>query len=895
MAQALEEFRTQTARLSNPSGGTAKAGAQPAPKAVWHGRIYENIRNNAFDAIPHQIVQRNGPQRKLRRNQYGFSVSGPIVLPKVYNGSGKTFFTLTYEGMKESIGQFNLNTIPTTLERTGQYGHVVDPNGQPLRIYDPLTTSTNPRYDPAQSVSTSNLLYLRDQFVGNVIPVTRLDPVAQAALAYLPQPNTNAGPFFQNNYYSVTPEVNTANGFILSVDHTFRRKNRVTVRINKSDGLNGNAPIFLTAANSFNLSQVQESRGLRIEHVFTASPTNVNTLRLELSSNRNRNQPQALVNGKAFPRYQFDNIYLPMGQNNPVSRDAFNNYTLSDTFATRVRKHRISLQLEITQQLITTYRPQSPEGRFDFTAGYTSLPGIINTGHPFASFLLGGAAQAAQSIVSSPNYYQWDGYRWLFSDAWQIHPSLTLTLNANLETFTQRREKYDRQSTVDLNVLNPANNRLGALVVANSHGYGHTFQPTWTRVEPSIALAWSVLGNNNTVLRLNYDRRYAQPNSFNGHWATQAFNGTPTYLSPNQQLQPAVFLVNGLRNFPFPDTRLEAANGTVAALVDPYGFQPTSQNFTIALQRQLAKNLIATVNFNRQYAKNQFVGSNLANPNAIPLSALQYRDKLNDLTFANSLRPYPQYQDFDAQSVALSKYINQNFSVQLEKRTSGGLAVTATYNRFLRWDDGSAPAQNLYDRHSGWSIAQFSQPHQLSLNILYELPFGPGKQFFATGLIGRHVLGGWALSDSSSIYSGQPLRLQPAFNNTGGVIPIGRLYVDVVPGVNPKLDNPTPQQWFNPAAFLNPADFTAGNGPRVDSVLRGPGGYNHDVTLNRRIALGGDRTLEFTASLFNATNHANWNQPDTRIGTLKTPNFNAGRIIGSSGGRIVQLSMRLNF
>jgi hypothetical protein len=868
LTQALEEFRTQTSRLGG-RGGTGVQTSAPKPKAVWHGRIYENIRNNAFDAIPHQIVQRGGQQRKLRRNQYGFSVSGPVVAPKVYNGAGKTFFTLTYEGMRESIGQFNLNTIPTMLERTGQYGHVVDPNGQPLKIYDPLTTSTNPLYDSRQAVSASNLQYLRQQFVNNVIPLTRLDPVALNTLQYLPAPNTNAGPFFQNNYYSVTPEVNSANGFILSVDHSFLKKNRLTVRINKSDGLNGNAAVFLTPANSFNPSQLQESRGLRIEHVFTASPTNVNTLRLDLSSNRNRNQPQGLVDGKPLPRYQFDNVYLPMGQNNPISRDAFNNYTLSNTFASRWRKHRLSLQIELTQQLITTYRPQSPEGRFDFTAGYTSLPGIINTGHPFASFLLGGAAQAAQSIV--------------------------MTIGANLETFTQRKEKYDRQSTVDLNVTNPANGRPGALVVVGTYGYGRTFLPAWTRVEPSLSLAWSVLGNNNTVLRLSLDRRYAQPNSFNGHWATQAFNGTPVYLSPNQQLQPAVFLRNGLQNFPFPDTRLEAANGTVAALVDPYKFQPTSMNFTVALQRQIAKNLIATVNFNRQYGRNQFTGSNLVNPNAIPLDALQYRDKLNDLNFANSLRPYPQYQDFDAQNVALGRFINHNFSIQIEKRTSGGLAVTGGYNHFMRWDDMSSPAQNLYDRKSAWSIAQFSQPHSFNFNVLYELPFGPGKRFFASGPLGKHILGGWALSDTSSYYGGQPLRLQPAFNNTGGVIPFTRLYIDEVPGVDPRVANPSPNQWFNAAAFVNPPDFTPGNGPRVHPFLRSPGGYNHDMTLNKRMAAGADRTLEFTASLFNATNHANWNYPDVRIGTLKNPNYNAGRIIGSTGGRIVQLGLRLNF
>ncbi len=914
MAAALEEFRVQTANLTgaaSPAPGAARSAAnRPAAKAAWHGRVYENLRNNAFDANPHQIVQRGGDQRQLRRNQYGFSVTGPVVLPKVYNGAGKTFFTMTYEGVRESIGQFSMNTIPTTLERTGQWGHVVDTNGQPLPIFDPLTTSLNPAYDPSQIISTSNLQYLRQQFVGNVIPVTRLDPVAQAVIAHLPQPNTNAGPFYQNNYFAVTPEVNRANGFIFSVDHSFMKKHRMTVRINKSSGTNGNAPNFPTLANSQNPPVNVLSRGIRVEHVYTASPTNVNTFRIQADSQPNRNLSQLDANGKPFPRYQFgaggnnnnnnffnsSGAYASMGQNNPVSRDANNNFTAANVFATRWRAHRISLEVNANLHQIHSFHPQSPEGRFDFSAGYTSLPGIVNTGHAFASFLLGAASQANQSLVSSPSYYSWNRVGGSFNDAWQVTRSLTITLSANLISYGQRKEKYDRQSNISFDEINPENGRPGALVAAGLGGYGRTFPPRWTKLEPGIALAWSVLGDNNTVLRLSYNRFYNQPRTFNGHFGTQAFNGAQLYLSPNVQLEPALLLRDGLRPSRFPDLRPESANGTTAQLMDVSGAQPNAQNFQIRLQRQMARNLILTVQYNRQYGRNEFVNGNLANPNAIPLENLKYRDQLNNLAFVNSLRPYPQYQDFDvAQSFALGKHLNRNFNVQMEKRTSGGLALTVGYTNFRRWDNYSTPIQNMYDRNSGWSLSPASRPHTVDVTFLYELPFGPGKALLTSGFVGRHLLGGWALSGTSSFATGQPLRLTPSFNNTGGVIQTNHLYVDVVPGVDPHVTNQGPELWFNPAAFVNPQDFSTGNGPRIHPTLRGPGGYNHDATLNKRMAIGGDRTLEFTATLLNATNHANWNQPDTRIGTATTPNFNAGRIIGSTGGRIVQLGLRINF
>lgn len=933
LSAALDEFRAQTANLtgsttggSGAAKGKGKAGNRPAPKAGWHGRVYENFRNNALDANPHQIVQRGGEPRQLRRNQYGFSVTGPVVLPKIYDGKGKTFFTLTYEGVKESVGQFSLNTIPTTLERTGSWTHVVDNNGAPLPIFDPLTTALNPLYDSTQAISVTNLQYNRQQFVNNVIPVTRLDRKAQEILQQLPQPNTNAGPFFQNNYFAVTPEVNTANGFIISVDHSFLQKHRVTLRLSKSDGLNGNAANFPTLANSQNPNVNVLSRGIRLEHVYTASPTNVNTFRVDINTQSNKNVAQLDSRGKPFPRFQFgatnafggggggnnnnnnnqnfqnfqnqqnNGTYTPMGQNNPISRDAQNRFNFGDTFSSRWKTHRFSLDSNANSQQINTFRPQSPEGRFDFTNGYTSLPGIVNTGHPFASFLLGAASQVQQTIVISPSYYRWHTYSTALSDTWQITKSLTITYGLALSHYTQRTEKYNRQSNISFSEINPVNGLPGALVTANNGKYGTSFIPNWTNWEPNLSLAWSVLGDNNTVLRLSYNRDYGNPNTQNGHFGTQAFNGTELYLSPNTQLTPALILADGLRPSRFPDLRPEAANGTNAQVWDTSHTKPSSNTFQVRIQRQLAKNLILSATYNLQEGHNQLVNQQLAQPNAIPLENLKYRDQLNTLSFSNSLRPFPQFQDFDpGQTFRLGKNRNRNINVQVEKRTSGGLALTVGYTSFERWDNFSSPVQNVYDRMSAWSRAQFSNPHTLNVTFLYELPFGPGKPLMSSGFVGRHLLGGWAFSGTSSIAAGQPLRLQPTFNNTGGVIGIGRLYVDEVPGVDPHVANPGPSQWFNPAAFDNPANFTAGNGHRVHPTLLGPGSLNHDATLNKRMALGGDRTLEFTATLLNATNHANWNQPDTRIGSVTAPNFNAGKIIGSTGGRIVQLGLRINF
>lgn len=927
LQRAVEEFRVQTARLNvshgelaavSAAGGQRQSLRTPASRTAFHGNFYENLRNDALDANPHEIKQRNGEKRKLRRNQWGLNLTGPVKIPKLYNGAGNTFFTFQYEGMRESIGQFRMTTIPTMLERTGSWSHVVDSAGNPLPIYDPLTTSPNPLYNPAVSVSRTNLQYLRQQFPGNTIPVSRLDPVAQEALKYYPPPNTAAGPFFQNNYFSVTPEVNHANGFNATVDHSFLRKHRVTVRLGRSSGINGNAPIFLTVANPANPNVNVSSRNLRIEHIYTASAANINTLRLEASQQAENNQAPLLPNGKVFPRYQFggstgggggggnnrnfqnfqnafnQGAYQNMGTQDPATRQARNEYLLNDTFAMRWRSHRFSVTGELSHSQINVFRPQFPEGNFSFTAGPTQLPGIINTGHPFASFLLGWASQVEQSVVISPSYFRWNSQRYVFSDQWQLTPSLTVNFSLTYKYNTQRVEKYDRQSTVSLKEINPENGRPGALVAANRGGYGRSFTPNWKKLEPRLGIAWSVLGDNKTVLRLGYERRYGDPRMQPQQFGTQAFNGQPIWLSPNQQLAPALVLADGIPLKIFPDLRPEAANNTTADIFDTSRAQPTTQNFNASLQRQLAAFLILTVTYNRTEGKNEYAGRNAKNPNAVPLSALVYRDRLNDLAFNRSLRPYPQYQDLDVANMwAFGKFRQTNVTIQVEKRTSGGLALTVAYQYNRRADNFSSNVQNVYNLNEAWALTQFQQPHSLNARYIYELPFGPGKPFLKSGGVLAQMFGGWSFSGSATYASGNPLRLFPQFNNTGGVIP--SLYVDIVPGVDPHVDNPSPNRWFNPAAFAQPADFTPGNGPRNHPTLRGPGSYNHDVTLSKRFNLTSDRTLQFDASMFNATNHANWNQPDTRIGPASAPNVNAGKIIGSTGGRIVQLGLRFNF
>jgi hypothetical protein len=886
--KAVEEFKTITRELGVRADGPRK----PANgvKAAWHGRIFENFRNDFLDAVPHEVVQRGGDKSTLRRNQFGFNIAGPVVIPRLYHGRRTTYFSLSYEGVRERISRSYLRTIPTLDERAGDWSATVDQAGDRLRIYDPLTTSRNPAHDPSQPVSEGNLEYSREPFPDNQIPISRLDPVAQNALAYYPAPNTAAGPFFRNNYFIHSPETNEANGFIAKLDHSIRERHRVSLGITYSDGLLGSARYFPTAANPGPVDRRFQTRTGSLEHVWTGSARTVNTATFEASTNGSETEPEdetsypeaiGLENapGQAFPALNFAD-YLDLGRAYPVSKNVRNVYAITNAFSTRRGKHGMRIVGQLAWYQVNTFWPRYPSATLRFGSGLTSLPGIINTGHEFASFLLGLSEYAEVSLVGSPSYFRRStgllGYRHNY-EAW---PGLTFSFGLNMEPRWPRTEKYDRQTTVDLSAGNPANGRPGALIAAGRGGVGRSFQPFRLSFEPSASVAWNPRGDTRTVVRGSFARSYAAIPIYFGQWGTQGFNGNPTFISPNVQLEPALTLRTGLPPLAarLPDLRPDAANDTVADLVDRSGLQPVYQSATLSVEREVPGSVVITVGTDYSGGRNLLVGNGAANPNALPLSALEFRDRLNDEDFNRSLRPFPQYKGFDVYSSwPLGHYQRNEAFIRAEKRASQGLTIAAGYEWAKQMDDYSGPygSQDFYDRGNEWSLTPGHNPHRWSFSYNYELPRG------------------WSLSGLTRIYSGEPLALRAQFNNTGGVVQA--LHVNVVPGVDAEVADPGPDLWFNPAAFDQPPDFTIGDAARTHPTLRGPITQNHDLSLTKRFDLAADRAIEFSAVGLNFLNHANWTDPDVVIGPSSAPNVNAGKIIGSKGGRVIQLGLRLTF
>ena len=909
--KAVEEFRVQTRELGLRADSPPRGPSDKGTKSQWHGRLFENLRNDVFDAVPHEIVQRGGTKNVLRRNQFGFNLSGPVLIPKLYKGGRATFFSVSYEGMRERISRTYLRTIPTTPERTGDYSAVVDQAGEILPIYDPKTTSNNPGFDSAQPVSRENLQYNRLPFPGNRIPDSRLDPVSRKAVAYYPQPNANAGPFFRNNYFINDPESNTANGMIGKVDHSIRERHRLTVEIGFSNGYLKAAQWFPNGANPGPTDRDYTNRRGSLEHVFTASSRTVNRLSFSASTDTSTTSTGgegerfaeelglAGVGQSSFPYFYFTSTpYLSMGQSYPASRNASNNFVWTESLSVKAGRHSTSMVAQYIRYQVNSYWPQYPSGSFRFGPGLTSLPGIVDTGHPFASFLLGLSDFSENTLVTSPSYLRKQYFLAALRDQYEVRTGLTISAGVNIIRHVPRTEKWDRQSTVDLATVNPANGRLGALVAAARGGFGRAFQPVLYRVDPSASIAWNPKGNSKTVIRASFGRSYSAYPLYSGQWGTQGFNAYPTYLSSNIQLEPAILLVNGLPpyNRPLPDLRPESANDTVADLMDVSTRVPTYQSASLSVEREIPGSMVVTASASYSGGKNLYVGGGAANLNAIHPDDLVYRDQLYDLEFNKSRRPYPQYRMFDIYSSHPGgRYFRDEVNLRLEKRTSQGMSFSTFYEYSKQWDDYSGPygKQDYFHRENEWSLTPGNPAHRFRVTYMYELPFGANKPLLNYTDWRRHALAGWQVSGTASLYGGDPMYFRPQYNNTGGVLQSVR--VNVVPGVDPRLPNPTPEMWYNPLAFDQPADFTLGNASRTHPYMRNPASQYYDLSCSKRLALGTDRTLEFTAASFNFLNKANWTDPDVTIGPASAPNVNAGKIIGSRGGRVVQLGLRLSF
>lgn len=910
--QAIQVFRTVTADeglRAARSGGDAPPKATGGRAIAWHGRLFEYFRNDILDAVPHEVVQRGGERNLRRRNQFGFTVNGPVVIPKVYDGRGATFFTFSYEGTRERVGRTYLLTLPTAQQRFADFSDLVNRAGRHLTVYDPASTRRNAAFDPSRRVSRSNLEYVRDPFPNNRIPEHRLDGVARAAAATYPQPNTNVGPFLRNNYWNNPSERNTPDGFIARMDHNLGDSQKFTLTLNSSDGYQDTPELYPGVSNPGRPDRVFRTREVELADTVNLSPnltyrgsfTAESEFRDTLSLLEDRDKPREIglggVSGKVFPAFRFRG-YTGLGTSDrSYLRNAFADYNFENELVLRKGAHTWTVSSDVRALDWGTLELDSPSGSFSFNDRITGLPGVTNTGDSFATFLLGQAWRAEATDQPHPAYIRRRSFQNSIGNQWQATRNLTLSLRVNVDATSPRTEKYDRQSTFDPAALNPATGTRGALVFATLDGMGRAFQPYRVRAEPRVGLSWSPTADRLTVVRGSVGRFYSPVTLRSGPFGTQGFSGRRYPVSPNRQLVPAVVLADGFPepDIPLPDLRGDYGNDTDVDMIPRTSAQPTFNHMTLEVERKLPKGLIFRASGRSTHGRDMLIGGQIVGLNQAPVEALTYRDRLNDEVFRRSLRPFPHVQKVRMNyQYPGGKYRYDEGTLSVQKRTGDGLSLDMEYSYRRRFDDYSGPGiQDPSDRATAWGRSNGLRPQRFALNYTYELPIGPGNPLLAQAGPLAKLLSDWSVSGFTRWYGGDPITLEPLFNNTGGIVPY--LRVDSVPGVDPHVAEPGPEAWFNPNAFVDPPDFALGSVPRTHPTLRNPNYRYHDIAVTKRVVLSKEQSVEFLVQSFNFLNQGNWNDPDDEIGPAHARNANAGKIIGSRGGRVLQFGLRYHF
>ncbi|HET8547033.1 MAG TPA: TonB-dependent receptor [Bryobacteraceae bacterium] len=921
--EAIGEFRlvnmSFSAEYGRTGGGysiyTTRSGTNDL-----HGSVFDYLRNDVFDA--RGFIARTRPVN--RQNEFGAAIGGPIVLPKLYNGRNRTFFHVVYSGFRWRSAPVNeMVTLPTAEMRRGDFSRV----GR--NIYDPRTTAGN----------------VREQFAGNIIPENRFSAVARNIIELLP-PTTNNN--LTNNFLVTGAQKFDRDQINLKLDHAVSDRNRLSgfVYIGTQQSVE---PERLPVPFSGALDEDRRSRWARLNHDYIFSPSTLNHLIVgftregqfwqKLSANQDWPNRIGLkgVNtgpGNVFPTITFTDALTLWGESpavtgplsKSVGQQVNNVWQVSDNVSHIHGSHTLKFGVDYRYQQTNGADPANSQGRFSFTNLETAQPGVNNTGHAWASFLLGAvnAARYTELVVVPGLRYKY--FAWYVQDDWKISPKLTLNVGLRHEIFFPRTERFRNLSGFDPDLANPgANGRPGALAFlgegAGRNGRSSFADTDFRAFGPRFGFAYSM--TDRTVLRGGYGISYAAGNAAAGLRQSQGFslgfNAQPTPASTNAGVTPAFYIDDGFpHNYRRPPVIDPAfANGSdIAYMGRGDGRVPYFQNWAFNVQRELPASVLAEVGY--VGVKGTRLGNNLINvneldPKYLSLGTLLTRNIADPAvvaagfsrpyptfngSLAQALRPYPQFGNIVSRSNPNGNSTYHALQTKLEKRLSRGVTFLAAYTWSKSISDsdiiaGLGPAgQTYYNRRLEKAISTNDIPHNFALSYVWDLPFGRGRAFLNGGVLAT-ALGGWTFTGIHQYQSGRPIVLTA--NVWHPLSGHGILRPDVVQGAQRQLEyekfDPAVNLWINPAAFRVPAQYRYGTSARSWGDLRADGFMNESFGLIKRTPITERVNLTFRAEFFNALNRTVFRAPESNVS-----NANFGKVAAQANTpRQGQLALRVDF
>jgi hypothetical protein len=943
---AVQEYRVQTNALAAEFGMTGGGVINLVTKSgtnQFRGSLFEFLRDDALDATGWTNNRNSLPKSPLSYHQFGGTIGGPIWLPEglgplAYDGRNRSFFFFNYEGIRYDSSRISLARVPTEAERQGDFRQtfIRAANGTliPVTLYDPATTRQNP----------AGTGFIRDPFPTPVIPAGRLDPVAMRAVQYYPQPNrTPADATGRDNFISTGAIVSDSNQYTGRADHQFTPANKLFVRYSHNDHVNtGNAPTFSadSIADPTHSLQTRHNKHLTIGDTHAFSGRVLGDVRLSVGRQYLLAAPAGfgvnatqeigmppIIPSTLFPRFNPSPGTLPdfgsLGSSaDQLSQRGLTQGELTGSVSLVLGTHTIKTGVDLRVNLRNNYQPGPVSGVFDFTRTMSGNPQDTsgNTGYGLATFLLGAVTTGSLNtpISRADGWYYYAGF---IQDDYRIVPRLTLNLGLRYDVITATTDRFDRYSNFNPTAVNPVTGTPGVLQYAGIDFGRQAYDTDFNNVGPRAGFAYDLFGDGRTVVRGGYGVFYYHSANFD-YPGTQGFSVTTPFQSPQGTSFPAFQLSAG------PPSLLQPSGNSLGPLSflgnDVTYFErrrpsPTMQQWNVSGQRELFGSTLVELSYagsrgthivGYSYDLNQlppeYLSLGLALDQPVPnpfFGVIPPGTPLSGptITRRQSLRPYPAYLNVNVTNPPAYGTSYHSGQVKMERRFSKGLGFLGAYTYSRLYGDvgrnfidfgtvGGAPQGNVpcgqdsrYNRRACRSIEPQDVTHNFVLTGLYELPFGPGRQFFSSGGVMGHILGGFQVNGVLTLRSGLPLLVRGANN---GAADRPNLVAD------PALpsDERTPARWFDTGAFVAPPAFTHGNTPRALDNARGPGFSSVDLALTKNVVFTDSASLQFRAEFFNLFNRVNYMQPNVNF---LSSGF--GEITAAYEPRRVQFGVKLYF
>lgn len=860
----IQEFEVLTSAYDASLGRSAGAQVNIVLKSGtnrFHGTGYEFLRNQALDARNY-FAPADQPDPTYRRNQFGFSVGGPVI-------KDRTFFFGDYEGLRSREGITRLANVPTARERVGDFSQL------PQQLW-PLVPGS------------------QFQFPGGVIPQQALNPIGLKIAALYPLPNRNVA---GQNYVASPVQRDRNDLFDVRIDHKISDASQFAARYSFSDRnlfepYSGVTQVFVPGYGNSVLRRGQNLM-LNESHIF--SPRLTNDARLAFSRvgnqvltenpGRSINQQVGLPELSSNPRdfgLSFIRVtgYSPLGQeyNNPQDSST-NVYQFLDTatYARSAHLLKFGYDFRYTQQ--NAFRDVQSRGLLIFPSQVSFvLPNGTPTVFPFitgnalANLLFGLPLVSGGAKLNNAQHLRTQSHNVFINDSYRITPRLTLSAGLRYEYNSPPVDTKDRA-----NIYDPATGKLAQVGTGNIPRGG--YEADKNNFAPRVGLAWALGQDSKTVVRAGYGVYYDQSPLAPGEGL---YFNSPYYdfRFYYQSEQAPLTLYN-----PFPfNTPGQSAPSAFA--YDRNLRTAYTQHWNLSVQQQLGSNTVAEVAYVGAKGTKLLVSRDINQPPA--------------RTQQPNLPRNPLFGEITQQeSSGDSSY--HSLQARLQQRLAFGLSLLGAYTFGKSIDNASGIfsstgdpnyPQNSFNLAAERGRSGFDVRHRLSLSYSYDLPFGRNHNLHAENAVLNQVLSGWQTFGVITLQTGRPftVALLPEFDNSNtGISNLGFLGNDRPNLIGQvRLSDPSPDRWFNTAAFAFPPFGNFGNSGR--NIVDGPGYKNFNISLVKNTAIKEALTVQFRTEFFNLFNHPNFGLPDNFLGS---PSF--GRILSAESPRRIQFGLKLLF